>query len=54
MTELTEKERAFLRKLLTPHLEYYALLSGHAKCSEAKRERLAELRALAEKLEEKN
>jgi hypothetical protein len=51
MIKLTEKERAFLRRLLAEHRAYYDLLSMHPKCSQTSRSQAAFINTLWKKLQ---
>jgi hypothetical protein len=51
MIKLTDKERAFLRRLLAEHRTYYDLLSMHPKCSRKSQESRHLVNGLWEKLQ---
>jgi len=48
--ELSPEERAYLRKILKEHLDYYRLLAGNLNASKEKRQKRDMLEALERKL----
>jgi hypothetical protein len=48
---LSTEEVVFLLTLITGHREYYGMLVGHTKCSEASRGSYERIEELARKLE---
>ena len=54
MIQLTDKEQAFLRRLIAQHLAYYEVLALHSNCSQNNRDQHLFIGALWEKLQPNN